>query len=150
MLKRCFKCGDEKPRDAFYAHPQMADGLLGKCRDCAKKDVRSHRLQNADSVREYDRARSKAPHRVADRARRFREYVEAHPERRAAHVAVNNAVRAGKLAKTPCAFCGAEGRLEAHHHDYAKPLDVTWLCKPCHSRFHALEQMATYRDEEAA
>lgn len=149
MLKRCFKCGDEKPRTEFYAHPQMGDGLLGKCKDCTRKDIRQHRIKNPDKVREYDRARARLPHRQAERTRRHHEYAEANPEKRAAHLALGRAVRDGKIQKLPCAFCGENDNLEAHHHDYSKPLDVTWLCRPCHRRFHALERMATY-DRDAA
>jgi len=38
QLKKCFKCGVEKPLDDFYTHPQMGDGHLGKCKECTKKD----------------------------------------------------------------------------------------------------------------
>jgi hypothetical protein len=146
MLKRCFKCGDEKPRDAFYAHPRMGDGLLGKCKDCTKKDVRQHRIKHPEQHREYDRQRADRPERVALRRRMYQEEWDRHPDRMKARNALSNAVRDGKVEKLPCAFCGADDNLEAHHHDYAKPLDVTWLCRPCHRRFHALERMATYRD----
>lgn len=59
------------------------------------------------------------------------------PEKRHAATIVNNAVRDGKLFKEPCFFCGEDDRLHAHHHDYNKPLDVTWLCVKCHRRLHA-------------
>lgn len=147
--KTCFKCGEKKPLSEFYRHDRMADGHLNKCKDCAKRDVRHHRIDNPDAVRAYDNARSKLPHRVAMRKRAFEEYAQNSPEKRAAHRAVSNAIRDGKLSKKPCAFCGADDGLEAHHHDYAKPLDVTWLCRPCHRRFHALERMATYSTEAA-
>lgn len=148
-MKACFKCGETKPLSEFYRHKQMSDGHLNKCKDCTCKDVRQHRLDNPERVRAYDRSRSQQPHRVAARAAYAERFTEENPERRKAHYAVSNAIRDGRLHKQPCAFCGSQDQLEAHHHDYAKPLDVTWLCKPCHRRFHALERMATYRDEAA-
>lgn len=149
MEKACFKCGETKPLDAFYPHSRMGDGHLGKCKDCTKRDVRLHRLSNPEKVRAYDNARNDNPHRVARRKERFDQFVAEHPQKRAAHIAVGNAVRDGRLMKLPCAFCHSSGKVEAHHHDYSKPLDVTWLCKPCHRRFHALERMATYREDAA-
>src|SRR5687767_9671692 len=53
-LKRCFKCGDTKPRGEFYRHPQMGDGLLGKCKDCTKADVRNYWRENAYVLRQTD------------------------------------------------------------------------------------------------
>lgn len=37
-MKKCFKCGREKDEGSFYKHPGTADGLLGKCKDCTRKD----------------------------------------------------------------------------------------------------------------
>ena len=42
----------------------------------------------------------------------------------------------------------AIGKIVAHHEDYAKPLEVTWLCKPCHRLRHlaiARGQLAVLR-----
>lgn len=40
-------------------------------------------------------------------------------------------IKRGKIKKQPCLFCG-NTEVEAHHHDYSKPLEVTWLCKDHH------------------
>jgi hypothetical protein len=58
---------------------------------------------------------------------------EKHRDRKRARVAVQNALRRGKLVRpTKCQDCGIECKPEASHGDYSKPLDVKWLCRPCH------------------
>ncbi len=50
---------------------------------------------------------------------------------------LRRAVQRGDLAKPDtCSRCGGGGRIEGHHTDYAKPLDVQWLCPPCHFNIH--------------
>lgn len=57
-----------------------------------------------------------------------------HPEKARAHSILNAAVRAKKITKTPCK-CG-KLKVEGHHEDYSKPLEVIWLCRKCHGLIH--------------
>lgn len=50
--------------------------------------------------------------------------------------AVNVAIRRGILSRRPCEVCGAERHIHAHHDDYAKPLEVRWLCAKHHIEAH--------------
>lgn len=43
------------------------------------------------------------------------------------------AVKLGKIIKTACVVCGDE-KVEMHHEDYARPLDVKCLCSSCHAK----------------
>lgn len=44
-------------------------------------------------------------------------------------------VRQAKPTPEPCQ-CGADSNLDRHHDDYSKPLDIRWLCGPCHVQWH--------------
>ena len=129
--KPCFKCGESKPLSAFYKHPGMADGHVNKCKECNKSDVRENRKANIEHYRAFDRARgSRQTNEYA------RQYRARNPEKYKAHLAVNNALRGGKLVKAPCVICGDEN-VHGHHDNYARPLDVVWLCPVHHQERHA-------------
>jgi hypothetical protein len=61
-----------------------------------------------------------------------------HPLARGAQLQARAAVKAGLLTKPDrCSQCGRKADfIEAHHEDYARPLDVVWLCKSCHTQLH--------------
>ena len=131
-MKTCFKCSTEQPLTEFYKHKAMGDGHLGKCKTCTKSDVMIHRNNNIEKIRAYDRARGNR-HRPGY----IQEYNEKYPAKYKAKNMVNNAVRDGRLSKEPCSECGTTERIHAHHDDYAKPLNVRWLCAAHHHQWHA-------------
>lgn len=149
-MKVCRGCQQAKPLEQFYAHPKMADGHLNKCIDCVKARVYAHREKNIDSIRQYDRRRSKLDHRVAARIaymqtdkgkevkrKACKNYKERFPITYAAHIVTHNALRDGRLIrKESCEQCSSTLFIEAHHDDYTKPLDVRWLCRACHYAWH--------------
>jgi hypothetical protein len=89
------------------------------------------RAQNPDKCREYARRRrAKDPHHK-------QRWDEEHPEIAAARQAARDAVKAGYLIRQPCVVCGGVDNIEGHHPDYDRPLEVVWLCAPCHRDEHA-------------
>jgi hypothetical protein len=67
-------------------------------------------------------------------------YNKLWPEQARAKRLVQKAVQRGRIKKPPCRqMCGRPfppDKLQAHHHDYARPLDVSWHCGPCHKAVH--------------
>lgn len=132
-MKTCFKCGRVLELDQFYKHPQMSDGHLNKCKSCTKQDMAVDRVLNPEKHAARDKARLNKPKRRADKRRYEVLHRQRHPEKYAARTAVGNALRDGKLIKPgECQKCGRPGKVEAHHYDYLRPLDVEWLCFSCH------------------
>lgn len=111
----------------------------------------SMRRNNSDGGKEYKRQWAKENReKVLQSKRKYyrqnkdvirirtKSYREANANKYRSHLAVNNALRDGRLSKpNACEDCGTQDtRILGHHDDYAKPLDVRWLCPACHIAWH--------------
>lgn len=54
-LKRCSKCGEYKPLDAFNKKISNADGLNNSCKDCVHISSKQYREQHRDEINERKR-----------------------------------------------------------------------------------------------
>lgn len=133
-MKTCTKCKRALPYNEFYQCSSCVDGHQGKCKECWCEDVKLRRLAKIEEYQARDRERGKDPKRKEQRRRITREYEALNSKKKKARVAVSNAVQSGKLEKRPCVYCG-ELDVEAHHRDYNRPLDVTWVCFRCHREY---------------
>jgi len=111
--RNCTICGAEKPLEDFYRHSIGKYGRNPECKECTKA-----------RMRRYKRSRV-----VTNHHRR-------HPERARCRSIVNEAIKAGRLLRQPCQVCGTTHRVQAHHTDYSKPLEVVWLCSFHHGEEH--------------
>ncbi len=152
MEKSCFKCGERKPLEDFYKHPQMSDGRVNKCKECNKRDVRENRNLRHEYYVLYDRNRYTTPKRQAlwraqneerktnieykeVRKRKNKRYKDKYPEKTRARYLTGKAIHDGVLVRGNCEVCGND-KTQAHHDDYSKPLDVRWLCSEHHGAQH--------------
>jgi len=149
MNKTCPDCKKDKPLSDFYKDKQQKNGLKPYCKVCVKKQCAKHYIDNQDTLRKkciiwYRNNRKKV-------LIYHKKYYEKNKKRilqvhttynktiakniMCARNAVSNAIRNNKLKKQPCEVCG-ELKVQAHHEDYSKPLEVNWLCKDHHSELH--------------
>jgi len=59
--------------------------------------------------------------------------INKYPQKQHARYILNYAVAIGKIKKPKiCSFCKEHKKVNGHHTDYSKPLEVRWLCTSCH------------------
>lgn len=151
--KTCFKCKEVKRLSDFYKHSQMEDGYLNKCKECVRKYAGKQYASLSENpewmAKERKRCREKNKRLdfwgkykkklTKTKRAKLREIKERwrqnNPIARKAHMIAGNAKRSGRLKPQPCAVCGNE-KVEMHHADYSKPLEVTWLCRKHHGEVH--------------
>jgi hypothetical protein len=104
-----------------------------RCRDGSE-----WRQRNLPHKRAYERKRRKEnPEEYKARAEAYRTQNTERTRMSGRGIArVQYAIKKGWLTRpSTCEWCGTEGKIEAAHRDYSKPLDVTWLCRSCHTKW---------------
>ena len=131
MIKDCTKCGvptefkeDHKSRQGYW------------CKQCRSKASVQSAMLHRDTKRKNNNAYQS---RISgQRAHSTAAWRANHPEKKAAHQAIQTALRNGGLLKKPCEVCGNIIRIHAHHDDYEQPLNVNWLCHTHHMARHSM------------
>lgn len=140
--KKCSRCGRVLPITEFNWSNKAKGIRQGMCRacfsECNRKRYASDPERFKQAVKEY---RKRDPQAVL---RTRLGTNKKHPTKKNAQKCVDAAIAAGVLTRPDrCFGCGCpdtEHRIEAHHHDYSRPLDVIWLCTPCHRKMDMARQ----------
>lgn len=119
----------------------MAPKQTCECEECSKCKHRAYMrdwyARNAERHRETARqSKIKNAERVRTYNRNWwREHGHLYRKQIRARNAVNHAIEHGRLERGPCerAHEGTcRGRIEGHHNDYEKLLEVRWFCSKHH------------------
>jgi glycosyltransferase involved in cell wall biosynthesis len=121
-----------------------------------KEKLKKWKEKNKDRIAEYKKLwRERNPEKVRkhkrtgylkNREKLIRERVEYcnnNKEIQSAHAKIYSAVKLGRIKKPKdCSACLSESdNIQGHHKDYAKPLEVEWLCPKCHSKCHSKKNL---------
>lgn len=109
-----------KEKKKIYAQQYF---VKNRERDREKNQLRKKKWQkkHAEKLRLYNQEYQK----------HYRDLEENRIKSNARQRAINNTIQPEK-----CQICGIKTKLERHHKDYSKPLEVVFLCKRCHGKLH--------------
>lgn len=96
----------------------------------------------------------KAKRRTRNATLRVKEYNSNYQQRikldrfaslkKSARRKVQTEIEAGRIQRGSCSICNSPNA-EAHHSDYSKPLDITWLCDKHHGQIERINYAQTSR-----
>lgn len=139
----CPGCKSHVARELFAKNKNRPNGLHAYCLACNRRKQAAERARRGDDYREMRRR-----YRATEGGRAaYRRYRTNHPGKAYAHLAAQHAVAEGKLIRpASCEQCSRVGIIDSHHDDYAKPLEVRWLCRWCHQEWHRINGEAANAD----
>ena len=140
-IKTCTQCGEERVLDDYRP-------TRGQCKPCERAYKRRYHKDHMQQERIY---RSRYYLKNKERLNKDRvDYARVNTERQKevsaksqrkykekcnARNRLRHAVKREKVEKEGCVYIGGKcrGRIEGHHWDYTKALDVTWFCQKHHA-----------------
>lgn len=78
-MKRCARCGEEKPLDDFWRETARLDGRRSYCKSCSREYVRDYKRENPEKARDYN---ARCNRRVGRRAEQKRAWDRKNAERK--------------------------------------------------------------------
>ena len=128
QLWPCRKCGVWLPKESYYVDKRIKNGkfagIRGICKQCFLEYHQEIYCQRPE-VKAKERTRS---------------IIRGRTLKAKCRGITNEAIQSGKLVKPSfCPDCGIsnkEKRIEAHHEDYFRPLEIKWKCSVCHTKWH--------------
>lgn len=156
IYTRCKECTREYARKHHHLNKEKRNkerlALYHSRREEFLEKQKTRYVLNREEIRKRANARKRnriERDKINERSRKWaqdnreRHYKNAKrhkdkfPERHKARTYVMWALRLGVLIKPEtCEKCNLKNKLQAHHTDYLKPLEVKWMCKVCHYQKH--------------
>lgn len=122
--KNCSECGTFLPFNEFHRSKCSSDGRINICKTCRipiQQDYKT--IRNGEKWRANNKIKAKLK-----------------PFQIIAENIVADAIKDGFMKKPDnCSVCGVKGdtfHIVSHHDDYKYPLNVRYICKSCHRKWH--------------
>jgi superfamily II helicase len=143
VLNICKSCVKARTNESYKL--KMQDPSFAE-KERLRAIEKAHRLRYSIKYR----TENLSPEQIESRVKSKKEYAERNKQARLekqkiyrlhnrdkylARSRLKYAVKSGVVTKAPCRECGAL-KVEAHHPDYLKPLEIIWLCSTCHGKEH--------------
>lgn len=123
-LNRCQKCHSTKDLLVVSRHLAKSgeERVHKMCRKC-----------NTDRMRKY----VNNPKNRETVYKSVYASMKRHADRQFARYQLNYQIGKGNIIRPKiCTVCLESKKIEGHHTDYTKPLDVIWACRQCHADLH--------------
>jgi len=133
----CIECKKGKPLTDYY----MVQGkwYQSRCKPChirnckeTKDPIRTGITEAIRGQRRYGK-RGNTYSQTPNQKAYMKKWRKNNKHKIRAHYLVSEAIKHGELIRPlKCVKCQKEGKIEASHSDYKKPLMIEWLCSKCH------------------
>ncbi len=144
--KSCTECGVDKPLSEFRRKRTGKYGRQSSCKPCSNAKLDVWRAK----AREQRLAYNREYYATARGREVISNYQARKPAKKVAQLALQRAIERGLIVRPErCEDCNGTNRVEGHHNDYAKPLEVRWLCRICHKAWHRKHGEAANADMPA-
>lgn len=125
----------------FFRSNEAKSGLRSRCKQCSRKHKHRDKARDSATSKKYY---LKNKEEILAKNKVFRaKNNDGEIARRKSFVGAKK----GLIQKAPCIICGEE-KVDGHHEDYSRPLDLVWLCRSHHRQLHAGHSIEKMKKEE--